>query len=203
MSDEYYKTFGLKPVNKDYLDKQELYKLYLQPKKDKGLNMPHYQVFETGLKQQADLLFLPDDDGFKYALVVVDLGNRLTDAEPLKNISSAAVKQAFETIYKRGILVMPKQIQTDPGGEFEGETKKYFKDKGVFLRYGVPGRHRMQAMVEARNKTLGTVLMKRMTAQEMLTGETSKHWVEDLPKVIKAMNERFKVDPKKKKPESN
>ena len=35
--------------------------------------------------QQADLLYLSDDTGFKYPLVVIDLGSRLMDAEALKN----------------------------------------------------------------------------------------------------------------------
>ena len=47
--------------------------------------MPTYQVFREGHYQQADLLFLPDDQGLKYALVVVDCASRLADAEPLKS----------------------------------------------------------------------------------------------------------------------
>ena len=31
---------------------------------------------------QADLLYLPDDKGYKYALVCVDVGSGYTDAEP-------------------------------------------------------------------------------------------------------------------------
>ena len=36
-----------------------------------GASMPHFQSFEPGLIQQADLLFLPNDHGYKYALVVI------------------------------------------------------------------------------------------------------------------------------------
>ncbi|EGG15646.1 hypothetical protein DFA_10488 [Cavenderia fasciculata] len=81
----YYKTFGLEKADKEYLLKQELYNLYKTPKRDSFTNMPHIQEYTDNFKQQADLLFLPDDNGFKYALVVVDLASRLTDAEPLQN----------------------------------------------------------------------------------------------------------------------
>ena len=78
--------------------------LLKKPKKDSGNNMPHFIVEGPNISQQADLLFLPNDDGFKYSLVVTDIYNSKTDAEPLKNKSAEDVKKAFETIYKRGIL---------------------------------------------------------------------------------------------------
>ncbi|KYQ93229.1 hypothetical protein DLAC_05872 [Tieghemostelium lacteum] len=192
MKKKLYKDFGISKNDKDYLEKQELYQLYKIPKKDKGLNIPRIQEFEENYKQQADLLFLPDDEGFKYVLVVVDLGNRLTDAEPLKTKYSSEVKEAFEEIYKRGILKLPVQIQMDPGSEFKGETKKYFEDEGVDIRYGIVGRHRNQALVESRNKSIGSALHKRMTAEEILTGEVSRSWVSDLPVIIKSLNKRLK-----------
>eukprot|EP01132_Coremiostelium_polycephalum_P007983 gene7983-9821_t len=141
---------------------------------------------------QADLLFLPNDNGFKYVLVVVDLGNRITDAEPLKDKSSETVKNAFIDIYKRGILKMPKLLQVDPGSEFKGVTRKYFEDNDVRIRYGLAGRHRQQGLVETRNKTIGASLFKRMTAEELLTGNTSSSWTEDLPVIIRAMNKRYR-----------
>eukprot|EP01132_Coremiostelium_polycephalum_P010285 gene10285-12620_t len=107
----YYKTFGLNKISKDFLDKQELHQLYKKPKKDNRINTPHIQVFENNYKQQADLLFLPDDGGFKYSLVVVDLGSRITDAEPLKEKTSVATTNTFEKIYKRNIIGLPKMIQ--------------------------------------------------------------------------------------------
>ncbi|EGG23142.1 hypothetical protein DFA_05272 [Cavenderia fasciculata] len=76
-------------------------------------------------KQQADLLFLPDDNGFKYALVVVDLASRLT--EPFQNKTAKEVRDEFIKIYKRGVLKQPNIIQMDPGTEFKGATKQYFE----------------------------------------------------------------------------
>ena len=75
--------------------------LYEVPKKDKRLNMPHFQQIEAGITQQADLLYLPNDDGYKYALVVIDNGSRNVDAEPLKNRDAKSILAAFKSIYKR------------------------------------------------------------------------------------------------------
>lgn len=65
--------------------------------------MPHFQSFAPGYTQQADLLFLPHDHGYKYALVVIDNYSRKLDAEPLKSKKAAEVKKAFEKIYKRDV----------------------------------------------------------------------------------------------------
>ena len=83
--------------------------LYKKPKLDKGLNRPRFQPRPANLIHQADLLYLPNDDGYKYALVVVDVGTRKTDAEPIKSHSASDVVAAFKKIYKRKILKLPKE----------------------------------------------------------------------------------------------
>lgn len=171
--------------------------LYKKPKKDRGKNAPKFLPYPPHLKQQADLLFLPDDDGYKYALVVVDLGSRLTDAEPLKDKKSKNLVKGFEKIYARDILKIPKRLEVDAGLEFQGAVSNWFNDKGVKIRVAKPHRHRQQAIVERRNQSIGKELFKRMTAQELLTGETSTQWTDDLPAVIKKLNEKKSI---KKKP---
>lgn len=192
--DEFYdELIGKKPTKKDQL----LHNLYEQPKRDKGKDMPHIEETEPNYCHQADLLFLPTDDGYKYALVVVDCATGKTDSEPLKEKSASAVLEGFKEIYKRKILKFPQRLETDPGTEFKGVVKKYFNDKGTFVRYGLPGRHRMQALAEQRNKVIGTAITKRQTAQELLTGAPSKEWVEDLPQIVKAIDRNL---PKRKTP---
>ena len=171
--------------------------LYKVPKKDKGDNMPHINVPEPGVVQQADLLFLPDDKGYKYALVVVDANNGVTDAEPIKGKTSKAVLDGFMTIYKRKILNLPKFIQVDPGTEFKGEVAKYFNDNGVNIKVGKTGRHRQQGLVERRNQVIGKVLFKRMYAQELLTNEQSSEWVDYIKDLIKHMNKKTEATTKK------
>src|ERR1700733_10481387 len=164
--------------------------LYKKPRKDKGKNAPRFLSYPPNKKQQADLLFLPGDNGFKYALVVVDLGSRFTDSEPIKNKKSENLVKAFQTIYNRGILQIPKRLEVDAGLEFKGELSKWFKEKGAKIRVAKPHRHRQQAIVERRNQSIGKELFKRMTAQELLTGEPSTQWTDDLPEVIKKLNEK-------------
>lgn len=185
---QFYETF-ITGKKKD-LSNEEIYNLYTIPKKDKGKDKARYQPIPPNVVQQVDLLFMPDDKGYRYALVVADVGSRKVDAEPIKNKSSDATVQAIKKIYQRGILKKPQVLQCDPGGEFKGQFKKYCDDNNISIRYGKAGRHRQQGIVESANKRIGASLHKRMTAQELLTGFISKDWIKDMPKIIKAMNVR-------------
>jgi hypothetical protein len=167
--------------------------LFRKVKKDRGVNAPKfYTNYNPGEIQQADLLFLPDDNGYKYTLTVFDLGSRMTDAEPLKDKLSSNIKKGFESIYKRKMLTLPKQIEFDAGTEFKGDAEKYFKDNNVIVKVKKPHRSRQQAMVERRNQFIGTALFKRMTAEELLTDKPSTQWTGDLKDVLKQMNDKEK-----------
>lgn len=134
MVDSYYNDFGISSNKRKQLANEIVFNLYTKPKKDKGLNMPRFQHYAPNAIHQADLLFLPDDNGFKYALVVVDIGSRLVDAEPLETKSSEQIVAAFKKIYQRGILKKPKIIEIDPGTEFKGATREYFEENGISSR---------------------------------------------------------------------
>ena len=195
MSD-YYKTFGLSG-GKDKKN-QELYNLYKMPQKNKGVNVPHFYNGINNNTHQADLLFLPNDKGFKYALTVVDVASRKVDAEPIKNKEAQTVKTAFEKIYKRKILEMPQRIEVDNGTEFKGVVSIYFKKYGTGIRTGEPDRQHSQALVERQNLTIGKALFMRQVAQELLTGEPDTAWKDDLPVVVKEMNKIATNRPKPK-----
>jgi hypothetical protein len=187
------KALGLKSGKTQKLDN-----LLTIPKKDNAKNTPHIDVPSPHAVQQADLLYLPNDDGYKNALVVVDLGSRKLDAEPLKSRSPKEVLKAFETIYSRKILHIPStMMQVDGGSEFKGVVADYFKRNKVIVRVGRPDRHRQQALVENRNKTIGKFIHKRQLAEELRTGVTSREWIDDLPKIIKPMNKHYERKPNK------
>lgn len=200
MSEKYYKLFELAKgddINKKFKARQKIANLFKKPKKEKGKNMPRVLLEGDNQVQQADLLYLPHDGPYKYALVVVDVGSRFTDAEPLKNKKSEHIVEAFKKIYKRGVIKIPKIMQTDPGTEFKGKTKEFFEKHNCGMRYGKPGRHRQQSLAESRNQIIGNILIKRMTSQELITGEYSTEWIDDLPVVIEAMNEHYpEIKPK-------
>lgn len=200
---EYYKTSGLNPTphRANILKNEELYQLYKKPKKDKRAEIAHMNDIEPYAVMQADLLYLPDDKGYKYALVCVDVGTGYTDAEPLKERDAKAVLSAFKKVTTREPLKnAPAYIlQTDAGSEFHGVFATYIKKLGVYHRYGKVGRSRQQAIVEQRNKVIGQALFTRMTGQELLTEQESTQWTSRLKEVIKYYNKYQKEKNARKK----
>jgi hypothetical protein len=180
-------------VNKKSKKKDELLdNLYKTPKRDSAINTPHYQPVGPNVTHQADVLFLPEDNNFKYLLVVVDVRTRKVDAEPLKKKDNVTVLSAFKNIYARNILKLPKNMEIDPGAEFKGSVREWLDKNKVAVRVGKVGRHRQQAIVERMNQTIAKALFRRMAGQELLTGEVSREWVDDLPKLIEIINKRTK-----------
>ena len=191
----FYKDFGLTKVDKKIKNNQEVYKLYLKPKKDKKGETPRFYNFEKNNTHMMDILYMPEDNGFKYCLVVVDVGSKLTDAEQIKIINSKEVLNALLKIYKRKLLEEPKKVIVDSGKEFMGQFEKYCIDNDIVIKKALAGRHRQVGLVEKHNGILARVLFMRMASEELLTGEPSKEWVEDLPHVLESMNKRYGIEP--------
>ena len=189
-------------VTKENEDAKVILDLQKPVKKDKGKDMPSFRNSgaESGNIYQADVLYMPHDQGFKYALIVVDIADGVTDGEPIKAHSGTAVKSAFEKIFNRGILKFPKfQIQTDQGTELKnGIIEKYFHDKNVSMKFGKVDRHRNQALIESRNKTVAVALFQKQNIQELVTGEENADWIDDFPKVIEAINDHQVGERKKR-----
>lgn len=192
---KFYRDFGLSKVPKEYLRKQEVYNLFKKPQMETRKDMPRFYNFQPNDTHQADVLYLPDDNGYKYCLVVVDVATSKADAEPMKDRNSADVLEAIKKIYNRNILDLPEHLTVDSGSEFKKDFFDFFKSKRISVKKALPGRHRQVAMVERKNQVLGRVLFMRMFSQELLTGETSREWVEDLPLIVGKMNERYGHDP--------
>ena len=66
------------------------------PPRDKENNAPKFYTIDKDIIHQADLLFLPNDKGFKYLLVVVDIGSRHVDAQPIRKKDVQVVKTALK-----------------------------------------------------------------------------------------------------------
>lgn len=142
---------------------------------------------------QADVLYMPDDDGYSYALTVVDCSSRLTDARPLKTRDAQTVLNAIKDIYKGKILKQPNILQVDNGSDFKSVFKSYFEKQNVIIMTAQTGRHRQIALAEARNGAISKPLLTRMVAEELVTGEQSNDWVKFLPDVIKMLNEHYEI----------
>ena len=193
---KFYDRFMASDVkNKTKLKEEILYQLYKMPTNDPKEIAPQIldpQDHSPNQIQQADLLYMPDDNGFKYGLTVVDTGSRKTDCEPMSDRTAKDALTAIKAIYKRGILKMPEtSIQVDDGSEFKGVFKQYFESNNVYVRVAQSGRSRQQGLVENRNGLIAKTLLRRMTAEELLTKEKSVEWVHYLPKLIDFMNKDY------------
>jgi hypothetical protein len=172
-------------------EKNVVESLYEIPKKEKGKDMPSYKRggAEPFNIYSADLLTMPEDRGYNILLVVVDTITGLTDAVPLKNKEAKTVLEGFKEIFNKRVLPKPKwSIQVDSGSEFHGVVKKYFDDNGILVRYGKPDRSRQQAMAENRNKLIAKALFQKQVGQEIVTNKTNTEWVDDVQKVLDAIN---------------
>jgi hypothetical protein len=187
---------SIKKISNELLkgkDTTELNQLMKKVPKEKGINqMPTVQIYKKNGYHQCDLLFLPSDKGYKYALVVVDASTKICDAEPIKTKTAITVKKALEKIYTRKILDYPNVMMCDDGGEFKGSFKSFLDSKKISIRYALPNRHRQQALVESKNKVIGGILNNMMAQDELTTGKTSRKWITHLPEVINKMNSKLK-----------
>jgi len=104
------------------------------------------------------------------------------------------VLRAFKFIYSRKYLNFPVVITLDRGSEFQQESiKDFFENVDVNIKYALPGRSRQLSVVERQNQKIGSILLKRMASQELVTGQVSKEWVDDIKPLIKLLNERKKT----------
>ena len=171
----------------------------------KDLKELHHKSYTKNSTQNADLLFLPNDQGFKYALVCVDIATRKIDAEPLKTKKPTEVLKALKKIWGRGYLNKPSVFfKTDDGNEFKGEVEKYLKDNGMIPMVGKSGRTRSQSVVEAVNLMLGKSIAIKHRNDEIANDDFSDDWIEALPIIVieynKYIDEKEQYRKLKKKP---
>ena len=65
------------------------------------------------------------------------------------------------------------------------------------MRFGKAGRSRQQSYVESHNALIGEIVGVRQGEEEDITGEVAREWVEDLPLIVRALNERLERAPVK------
>jgi len=176
----------------------ELSKLYQRPILETGDNMPHFQILEPNYLQNCDTLYLPEDEykgkKYKYLLVVTDVYNKKMDAEPYTNLKqdSHEVLDALKKIYKRGIVKYPKILVFDNGNE-NGDVylKKYLHEHKINMRMMQAGRYRQISSVKTSKRKLASILFRFMANEELLTGEVSRNWVQEVPDLVQAINENL------------
>ena len=158
-------------MNKNKKNVYYVDQLLKKPVKDKKSKSTYpTTLYKKDFIHQIDLLFLPynEDNKERYALVVIDMSTRLIDAQPLKNKDSKSVVEAIKKIYKRNILNMPSQIDSDSGSEFKGDFEVYLKQNNIKHKIALPNRHSQVGLAENANKRIAKPLFKRMLEEEIL-----------------------------------
>lgn len=184
-----------KQQKKNSIDMDVLYKTPIKPKRDETAK---YQKYNDNIIHEADLLFMPNDKNMKYALIVTDLGSKMTDIQALRTKNSTSIINAFKKIYSRNILSVPKNIKTDSGSEFlNGEVKEYFKNLGVSQSNGRVGYHNDTAVVERKNQMIGALIHKALTKKDLENGKNNKAWLQYRHPVIKTINQQAQLTKKK------
>ena len=194
----YYKYFTLSGVPAKALKNEEHANLYLKPKKEKKSERPKVLVWKVNAVQQSDTCSMPEDKGYNYFLVLVELACRRVDGEPLKDKEALTVLNAFKAIYRRGHIFPPTyRLEVDSGTEFNNELIRDFftKEVGVLIKLGQTERHRQQCYAERAIQAIQEPLAQRMVAQERLTGQPSTEWVDDFHDIVDAVDAKWRRDP--------
>lgn len=165
---------------KKWLQTKESYTLH-KPLQHK---FPRNRVIVGGINEQfqsdlVDMQSLADfNDGYKYLLTCIDILSKYAWALPLKDKSSASVKNAFEKIFSERT---PDALQTDSGKEFTNKVvQNFLKSKKV--HFFTTNNSTKASVVERFNRTLKTKMWKYFT--EMNT----KRYVDVIDKLVRSYN---------------
>ena len=127
-----------------------------------------------------DILYLPPENGFKYVLVLVDLGSAFIAGQKLKSRDGATVAEALCTLMYK-IHTLYRRIFSDRGREFSKRVAELAQQLGA----------EHIAMDEAAKTALGVVESnnKRILATLRRTLENGQgSWTKILDKAIFALN---------------
>ena len=138
---------------------------------------------------------LPEDKkGYKYLLVIVDIGNNEFDIEPIKSKTSKSVLNAMKTIFSRDYLKEPKaSLSTDDGTEFKDEFNTWLVKNKIYHKVAIAGRHSQQSNVESLNKQLGYIFNLYMNMKEKESGKVFKEWTDVIDTVRIELNKLRKL----------
>lgn len=166
--------------------------LYKMPVRDKNGDNPTIPIIKPNYAQYMDLLYLPNDNGKKYCLVIVDQGSRYVGAWALEDREVSDIIRGMRIIYNKSKdLKIPYLIITDNGSEFKGNF-----DAKILTEFNIKhhkfikaGRHR-QMLAERKNQTIGKIISRILTQVQLSSGNPSSKWVSYLPTIIDKINDK-------------
>ena len=127
-----------------------------------------------------DLAYMPEDRGYRYIAVMVDLQDAYLICFPLKTKTAKEFQDGFEKVcrdYKLNGVI--ESIGTDGGGEFTG-NRAYFKSKNI--RFIIKAGRSKAFLAEESVQRIKTRLLR------LLRQKLSTDWVRWLPSCVAALN---------------
>lgn len=165
---------------------QTIKKLYTKPKKE--LVYPHLQILKPNIMHEIDVLYLPNDHGFKYLLTIIDLHNSLCDARGLKNLDITSILHSLDDIYDNSMhLSYPNCIQAD-NGFHNNQFKNWCNNNDINLKITEAYQHRQNAHVERLNQSIGKIIWLYQVNTELETGKPFTRWHNIYRDVIQEIN---------------
>ena len=128
-----------------------------------------------------DKIAMPND-GVKFLLVCVDVLSRYLRVEPLKRLTSVAVKDGLVAMLNKCPTVHPNKIWTDQGREFEGEFRKFCKTVGIHQYNSFSGTK--AAFAERAIRALKAQIVRYLEEEWMW------RYIDKLPDFVKTLNDR-------------
>jgi transposase InsO family protein len=131
----------LRGVAADFVRKQLASQVFHPPPRSTG----KVTAAQPNSLWQADLMDFTTRDvalnqGFRFALVIVDVFTRRVSARPMQDKTARATIQAFEAIRGNGPRApVPAVFDTDTGGEFDGPFNQQLHRLGVIHCKKTPG----------------------------------------------------------------
>ena len=164
---------GIRENEKNETFASEIHKEYRKPK-----YLLKVKVFNKDDIWSADLINMPHESGYKYALTVIDLYTRFAWVKPLKNKSGLSVKYAFQEIFQQSER-KPKKLFVDKGSEFYNRNVKPLFD----TVYSTENAGKA-VVIERFNRTLKNKLFKKFTEQG------NQKWLKILPGIVEEYNNK-------------
>lgn len=174
------------PDIRKWLESQQISSVHAGYSRNARKIVPHFTIDKPNDIHQLDIMYLVNDDGYKYILTLVDVASRFKAAAPLQEKSADAALEGLKAIYyRKGTpLKFPREIMVDDGSEFKGVFQEFLENRGIQIRRAAKYRHRAQAFVEAFNRELAKRLFKSMEHKGY-----EDEWLDELQATVDAMNQ--------------
>lgn len=164
-------------------------RLFKKPLNEKSFAT--YPINAPNILHEIDVLYITNDDDYKYILSIIDVYNSLCGGRALKTLKMEDIIHAINDIYENSDLSFPICIQAD--NEF---NNKYFKNwcnkNDIKLKITEPYQHRQNSHVERLNQTIGKWIWMIQTKNEIDTGKQNTSWRYIYRKIFDILNENTK-----------